>query len=92
MKNYSRTPKRGFVAAYDTKGLPESHTLLGYIRKGYRLEPCPGAAHSNPHIDNCMLCAPLWGWIVVAADEASDQCKEHGCARWRCVEDHEVPK
>lgn len=21
---------------------------------------CPGEAHSNAHIDNCMLCAPLW--------------------------------
>ncbi len=22
--------------------------------------PCPGEAHSNPHIDNCSLCAPNW--------------------------------
>jgi hypothetical protein len=23
--------------------------------------PCPGQAHSNPWIDNCLLCAPRWG-------------------------------
>lgn len=27
------------------------------------LEPCGGEAHSNPYTDNCMLCAPRWGWI-----------------------------
>jgi hypothetical protein len=26
------------------------------------LEACHGEAHSNPHIDNCMTCAPRWGW------------------------------
>ena len=34
-------------------------------RPGYRLIPCDGAAHSNPHIDNCSLCAPRWGWREV---------------------------
>lgn len=24
---------------------------------------CPGEAHRNPHIDNCALCAPRWGWV-----------------------------
>ena len=24
---------------------------------------CTGAAHSNPHIDNCMVCLPYWGEI-----------------------------
>lgn len=27
------------------------------------LEPCGGEAHSNPFIDNCMRCAPRWGWL-----------------------------
>ena len=27
------------------------------------LEPCGGEAHSNPFIDNCMRCAPRWGWV-----------------------------
>lgn len=30
--------------------------------------PCPGEAHSNPHIDNCGLCAPQWGKILVPTD------------------------
>lgn len=25
--------------------------------------PCTGEAHSNPHIDNCTLCAPRWGKV-----------------------------
>lgn len=24
---------------------------------------CQGDAHSNPHIDHCTQCAPLWGQI-----------------------------
>lgn len=24
--------------------------------------PCRGEAHSNPHIDNCGVCAPRWGF------------------------------
>lgn len=24
-------------------------------------DACDGDAHSNPHIDNCGLCAPFWG-------------------------------
>lgn len=25
--------------------------------------PCTGDAHSNPYIDNCMICAPRWGEV-----------------------------
>ncbi len=25
---------------------------------------CPGDAHSNPYIDNCMICAPRWGIVM----------------------------
>ncbi len=32
--------------------------------------PCPGEAHSNAHIDHCMLCAPEWGVIEVPAEHA----------------------
>jgi hypothetical protein len=24
---------------------------------------CDGEAHRNPHIDNCGMCAPRWGWL-----------------------------
>lgn len=27
---------------------------------------CPGEAHSNPFIDNCMVCMPNWGHYPVA--------------------------
>ncbi len=27
------------------------------------LVKCEGEAHSNAYIDNCMQCAPRWGWI-----------------------------
>lgn len=33
------------------------------MKKTGRLIPCPGEAHSNPYIDNCMICAPRWGEI-----------------------------
>lgn len=23
---------------------------------------CIGEAHSNPHVDNCSVCMPNWGW------------------------------
>lgn len=25
---------------------------------------CPGDAHSNPHVDNCGICMPNWGWVA----------------------------
>lgn len=24
---------------------------------------CTGEAHSNPYVDNCGVCMPLWGWV-----------------------------
>lgn len=27
------------------------------------LVKCEGEAHSNPFIDNCMTCAPRWGFV-----------------------------
>ncbi len=38
-----------------------------YCRDGYKLVPCDGPAHSNAHIDNCMVCAPRWGKVMVKA-------------------------
>lgn len=34
-------------------------------RMGKRLVPCIGEAHGHPYIDNCMMCAPRWGWMEV---------------------------
>jgi hypothetical protein len=42
---------------------PKSIELL--LQREYQVEPlaaCPGMAHSNPHVDNCLICAPRWGW------------------------------
>jgi hypothetical protein len=27
--------------------------------------PCPGEAHSNPHVDHCGLCSPGWGTVSI---------------------------
>lgn len=32
--------------------------------KVYDATICTGAAHSNPWIDNCMVCMPRWGIVV----------------------------
>lgn len=35
-----------------------------YVRKPTgRMIPCPGEAHGNAYIDNCMTCAPGWGTL-----------------------------
>lgn len=34
----------------------------------YHTVPCPGEAHRNPFIDNCMICAPAWGKIVIPVE------------------------
>lgn len=37
----------------------------------WRCVPCHGEAHSNPHIDNCGICAPLWEKIVIPMEYVS---------------------
>lgn len=38
----------------------------------YHTVPCSGEAHSNPHIDNCMMCLNYsWGLIVVPVECAT---------------------
>lgn len=63
---------RSLLGAPTTVGaLMEGTTMkTKQVKKGYHLIPCPGEAHSNPYIDNCMLCAPRWGLI-----EVLDGCK-----------------
>ena len=29
---------------------------------------CTGEAHTNPYIDNCMVCEPFWGLIPICPD------------------------
>ena len=42
--------------------------------------PCPGEAHANAFIDNCMVCAPRWGVIDVFAPPTLDQVTKEGFA------------
>ena len=56
--------------------------------------PCTGAAHSNPHIDNCGMCAPHWGEVEIpvrfatlaeyrearAEERARERAAAPGCA------------
>lgn len=56
-----------------TRGQAKRHTrLLGpafeICRLGFKLIPCKGRAHDvdvGGMIDNCMVCAPRWGWVMV---------------------------
>ena len=43
-----------------------------------RMLPCTGDAHSNPHIDNCMICAPRWGEVPEYAPTDFDAAKREG--------------
>ena len=55
--------KRGWY--YASVGREAGQTVDVYVRKGFVAVDCAGEAHSNPHIDNCGRCAPLWGVMVV---------------------------
>jgi len=35
---------------------------------GMRLVDCPGEAHSNPYVDNCLRCAPRWGKVEIPVE------------------------
>lgn len=55
-----QAPKRGWVRVVIGSSVLD-------VRKGYRAVKCDGDAHSNAHIDNCMVCLNhTWGWIAVA--------------------------
>lgn len=49
-----------------------------WVRDGYRLVRCPGAAHSNPYIDSCTQCAPAWGWLAVPELREGDRVEVIG--------------
>jgi hypothetical protein len=38
---------------------------------GCHFVPCTGAAHSNVYIDNCGVCAPRWGVVMVPREFAT---------------------
>lgn len=52
----------------------ESKELHCALADGFHLVPCPGEAHSaeaGGHIDNCGICAPRWGLVVVPVKYAN---------------------
>ena len=49
-------------------------TLAPRVEAG--LVPCPGEAHSNAFIDNCMVCAPNWGQVMSYASLTPATCQE----------------
>jgi hypothetical protein len=69
-------------------------------RAGYALIPCDGAAHSNPHIDNCLSCAPRWGWREVKSKIehvgtswyvlVEDQGPDENALRYHCSTEKEA--
>jgi len=69
---------RGSDIAMDRLTLSQAKTVASnfrdatYCRDGYKLIPCAGAAHGNPYIDNCSICAPRWGVVMVPATEQSN--------------------
>jgi hypothetical protein len=47
------------------------------IPKPYHLVPCVGQAHTNPFIDNCMLCLNAsWGKMKQPCDGEDKGCFE----------------
>lgn len=53
------------IAGMRSESLEDKGALIMILAKR-GIEPlrqCEGDAHSNPHIDNCMRCAPRWGWL-----------------------------
>jgi hypothetical protein len=47
-------------------------------------QPCTGEAHSNAYIDNCMSCAPHWGYYYACPSctgklDAKGVCKNGDC-------------
>lgn len=48
--------------------------------EAWHLVSCDGAAHSEPNIDHCGVCAPRWAVVVVPASCADVDA-------WRCLVD-----
>jgi hypothetical protein len=80
--NVSEHAKRGF---YEVQRQGRSTT---YVRKGWHLVECDGEAHSNPFIDNCYICAPLWGdvavpdWVTGMEHYRDAAAAARGLSRW----------
>ena len=74
----NRSGKAGAaVSNHDTRKAAQAECKRRNAPEPTHLVPCTGAAHSNPHIDNCMMCAPRWGQVEVPARFATlDEYRE----------------
>jgi len=43
---------------------------------GWMWADCNGEAHSNPHIDHCSVCMPLWGRMLVKDPAVAERLGE----------------
>lgn len=56
---------RGFHLEY-LRRTPRDEVQTFYVRDGHYAVECDGEAHSNAHIDNCMVClGHAWGVLAV---------------------------
>lgn len=48
-----------------TKRYELAKRVTAILRAAFEVaeRPCNGEAHSNPHIDHCMVCLPRWGVV-----------------------------
>lgn len=77
---------RGFHPISDDVHAPTSAKASmsrTWIRDGFKLAPCHGEAHSNPMIDNCSRCAPLWEWVVIPETPKLDPEQVDALAKFR---------
>jgi len=55
--------KTGKITQQDFLTLHSVKDRINFILQFIEAE-CKGEAHSNAFIDNCMVCAPLWGKVL----------------------------
>jgi hypothetical protein len=62
-----QTPPKGYHAEQQIPGSNEpAPNKMMFVKNGYKLQPCQGEAHENPHIDYCLRCLDYtWGWVPV---------------------------
>jgi len=60
------------IVEADTKELAKKYKNRVARTKVIEVVKCNGEAHRNPHIDNCMMCMPRWGWREVKEKKNND--------------------
>lgn len=63
------TPDGAPISEYPLDSYRFDALAKRFVHPDYVTEKCPGEAHGNPHIDNCMICAPYWGFVFHRRDQ-----------------------